>query len=468
MGETADLTRIHTETYPSAGFEESAVETSPEIEATKAEIEHTRSEMSATIDAIKAQLSPKHLVEEAKEAVTQAVQEKVEEAKDAVKDKVSEITHGASDVVMNAMGAVGGAVSSLVDGAQEMFSGHKHDAGVSTSAPVSGAQVNGQAITVAGVTAGVVAAAGVSGDKAKELGELVMATVKENPIPAALVGLGLGWLLIDAVMKQQRGANPAPYSGGVVARTDSYGDSGYGTARGVSYGAVTTNTNSGGYNTGYAPYPPVASNPIQATGTQISDAVSDATQKLGSAAQDLQAKAASTVGDLQHKAGDIAHTVQDKAGDIASTVQQKAGELATTAQQKATELTTATQQTAQQAASATQDFVTDNPLAAGAIALVVGVIVGLALPNTDQENALMGGYRDQLADQAGQQAQDLLGKVQTVAGRAMDTAKTQLSEVKDNVISQLGDAKDKIQSSVQTSAQTSGLVHTDALVPVAA
>jgi hypothetical protein len=58
MGETttverSDLDRSERRGFRPATFDESVVDTSPEIEATKANIEHTRAEMSETINAIK-------------------------------------------------------------------------------------------------------------------------------------------------------------------------------------------------------------------------------------------------------------------------------------------------------------------------------------------------------------------------------------------------------------------------------
>jgi len=125
MGETAVLARPASETagndyYPPATFEESAVETSPEIESAKIEIERTRSEMSETIDAIKAQLSPERLVAEAKEAVVEAAHEKVDEVKHAVMDKVSDVAHGASALASNVVATVSDAAHSLGDKASAL------------------------------------------------------------------------------------------------------------------------------------------------------------------------------------------------------------------------------------------------------------------------------------------------------------------------------------------------------------
>lgn len=289
-----------------------------------------------------------------------------------------------------------------------------------------------------------------------------MATIKENPIPTALVGLGLGWLIVDAIMKRQH-ATPTLVSGNNSYPVDTYRDTGYVVNRGASYGDYAAGTGtpvftSGMTTGGVQSVLNQAGTTLSATGEKIGDAVEGAKAKIADTAQDLQAKIEDTASDLQAKASGMAHTVQDKASETGALVSTKA-----------TELTHAAQTNARKAAEATQDFVTGNPLATGAIALLLGTVIGLALPSTEPENRLMGTYRDQLADQAGQQAQDLMGKVQNVAEDALNVAKEQLvdgkdsvkaqvTEVMESVQSQLVEAKDKVQAAVETSAKASKLV----------
>ncbi len=477
MGETTTLERDNEDVFAPATFEESVVDTSPEIEATKANIEHTRAEMSETINAIKEQLSPKRLVEEAKEAASEAVSDKVTEVKDAVMDKVSDIAHGAGEIAHNVVATVTGAahslgdkVSELTDSAKDKISDLTHGHGTHQSGTTSAPRYPNQT--------GLVTTTGFSGSKQTFTGDLVMDTIKENPIPAALVGVGLGWLLVDAAIKaQKRNEHPLVGTTGYNGYgTQTYGETSYGEARGASYGAYTANGGTN-YSTGNSGTGGIksaldqAGNKLSATGEKIGDAVDGAKAKIGDTAQDLQAKIGGAAQDLQAKASDLAHTVQDKASDLAHTVQDKASDATTLVTTKASEFGQAAQSNARKAAYATQDFVTDNPIAAGAIALLVGAVIGLALPATEPENKLMGTYRDQLADQAGQQAQDLLGKVQSVAGDAINVAKEQLVEGKesvkvqmndamDKVQSQLAEAKDKVQSAVETSAKASNLIPT--------
>ncbi len=454
MGETTIIKPAgDTGIYSPATFEESVVETSPEIEAAKNSIEHTRDEMSETINAIKDHLSPKRLVEEAKEAAV----EKVVEVKDAVVEKVADVTHNVVASVSGVAHTIGDKVADFTEGAKEKIYELTHG-GDPKPAPVSGAIVYRGSVD----------------NSPKSTGDLFMDVIKENPIPAALVGVGLGWLLVDAIIKSQN----APLTTG-----GTYTNGTYGAGAGTIYTAVPgrtgfapVNSPNPTYTPGYSTTPTYstgnsatigndakaafeqAGNRLQETGEKIGDALGDAKAKATDAFGDAKAKATDAFGDAREKVTDTAHDLGERASQIADDLKDRASETTTLVQTKASEFGDVTQQNVRKAADATVDFVTGNPLAAGAIALTIGTIVGLMLPSSKPENKLMGTYRDQLADQAGQQAQDLLGKVQTVAGDALGEAKEKLTEVKDSVQTKLAEAKDEVQAKVAEGAKAQGLV----------
>ncbi|MEO7715564.1 MAG: hypothetical protein ABIY70_05145 [Capsulimonas sp.] len=74
-----------------------------------------------------------------------------------------------------------------------------------------------------------------------------------------------------------------------------------------------------------------------------------------------------------------------------------------------------------------EGMVQKNPLVAGAIALTIGAIVGLLIPESNVENRVMGPKHDELRDKAMGAAQefteDLAGKVKAVATEAVNTVK---------------------------------------------
>jgi ElaB/YqjD/DUF883 family membrane-anchored ribosome-binding protein len=68
--------------------------------------------------------------------------------------------------------------------------------------------------------------------------------------------------------------------------------------------------------------------------------------------------------------------------------------------------------------SRAQHLMQRNPLAVGAVAAAVGVAVGLALPETERENRLMGDTKDGLIEKAQDAAQNAVDKVKEKAENA--------------------------------------------------
>ena len=102
-----------------------------------------------------------------------------------------------------------------------------------------------------------------------------------------------------------------------------------------------------------------------------------------------------------------------------------------------------TEQTDSESQGLFANVMQDNPLALGLVALVLGVLVGLLLPETQQENTLMGPRRDQLAHQAQDTVKELAQKATVVAQTAQDAAKDALGKAGDA-------AKDAVAEAVET------------------
>jgi len=67
-------------------------------------------------------------------------------------------------------------------------------------------------------------------------------------------------------------------------------------------------------------------------------------------------------------------------------------------------------------------MVQDNPLLVGAGALMLGAAFGMAVPETDTENELMGEARDNVVGRARDMARDAANQVQDAASTVADAA----------------------------------------------
>ena len=190
-------------------------------------------------------------------------------------------------------------------------------------------------------------------------------TVRANPIPAAMIGIGAAWLLLKGRSDSPRGYRSRDYRYRTSGAYGSTGDYGTGaSAPGSAYGA------SGAYDAGQRDW---------RVGTPESTAVG-------------------TTGYSEYASG---------SAGASSRVPEFGGEM----------------RNYSRAQSVSFDrVVRDNPLVVGAAAALVGVAIGMSLPASETENKLMGEARDSVVDRARDLAGDAAEKVKDVAGKAVEAA----------------------------------------------
>ena len=199
--------------------------------------------------------------------------------------------------------------------------------------------------------------------KAQEAGSGITDTIKRNPLPAALTGLGLGWLLVSA--RRQNSSRTPTNEYAPVARD----------------------------------YPPsYPDGEVEGSST-------------GQTLRDAKGKVGETAGQAQEKASQVAGQTRDRAGDLAGKVQNRASRLGDQ-----------TRNTARRAGTGSRRMLRENPLAVGVLAAGVGAAMGLAIPETSKESEVMGEARDNLVDKAQEKAQEAQQRVQRVAEEAQGAA----------------------------------------------
>jgi len=333
----------------------------PEVEEIRSEIEHTRTEMSHTIDAIQDRLNPRRLVQEAQ-------------------DTVREATVGKAERMMN----------DASDAATEMVSS--------------------------------------AGDSARGFGTSLVDAVRRNPVAALVAGVGLGWLFMSARKDDDR-YDRYDYDregryrvAGRAAYYPPYGARPMGTsysryARGYSGTGYAP-----GYSRGYGEYE-YDEDRGGGLANRVGSAASDVQDRVGSTASDVQDRAGEMVSKASDKLSDTKSTVTDRVSDTTDQVQERAGYLAGQVRENVDEWADVAQERFYDARSQYERMMDETPLAVGAVALAVGVAVGMALPSTPHEDRMLGPARDRLMDQAQEVAQDAAQKVQRVVGEVQTTAK---------------------------------------------
>ena len=148
---------------------------------------------------------------------------------------------------------------------------------------------------------------------------------------------------------------------------------------------------------------------------------------------------------IGHRIAERAGEVRERAGEIAG----RAGELAGTARERVSDFgSTARERAGDQARRARGGFdrmMEESPLAVAAGATILGLLIGLLVPESERENRLMGPTRDNLVDRA-----------QTTAQRVKEVAIEAGNEVREAVREEASSRAPEIKSTLKEAAATVG------------
>lgn len=183
--------------------------------------------------------------------------------------------------------------------------------------------------------------------------------LRENPIPIALIGLGVAWL---AISQTRRHSASVGYEG-----------SGY-------YPTYE------GYDEG------------ESLRAKVKAKAEAAKAKLADSAE----RAKSKLSDAQHHAADSMSGVRGKVGEYAHLAQDKAGEYGREARRRF------------------DDTLDAEPLVIGAVGLAVGAAIGAALPSTATERRYFGPARSKVADRAKASLDDVKDVAQRAYGQVKE------------------------------------------------
>jgi hypothetical protein len=184
-----------------------------------------------------------------------------------------------------------------------------------------------------------------AGSTAQQAGSGIIETIKRNPIPAAMAGIGIGWLV---------------------------------THRSSSNASSQWNSSSGAYRDRYS---------FDGRGSGYSSGDRSWESDRSSTGQD---------GGVQERVGEMADTVGQRIGSVGDTVGDRLSSVGDTVG----EVPQMVGQRAQGLGSQAQRIIEQSPLAVGAVAVAVGTAVGLALPSTQVEQQVLGSTSEKLLSTA--------------------------------------------------------------------
>ena len=208
-----------------------------------------------------------------------------------------------------------------------------------------------------------------------------MDKVRDNPIPAAMVGIGLFLLMRDSKDRQT-------YEGDFIPERAGWDAAGW-DSRGANYSSVA-----------------------EYRDLEYGDRNAGGAGRLQEARERLS------------HAGDAA---REKVGDAVSSAREATSATLDSARERARELKYRAHYQMSRARYQSRDILQENPLIAGVAAIAAGAILGALIPETEKENEMLGETRDRLMDRGKDIARDGVNRARDVAtaaaGAATDAAK---------------------------------------------
>jgi hypothetical protein len=223
-------------------------------------------------------------------------------------------------------------------------------------------------------------ALGVFKDGSSALATKVIQTAREHPVPATIIGIGIGLLLTESRKAQ-------------------------GSERAFE----------GDRHLGFAG----EGRPVAGEGRHVAETMKDKAagmkETVAAGAMEAKDKVEQAASDVKEQVGQVTEQVRERAAHVTEQVREQAARVPAQARRQWHDTQLSFWQT-----------MDERPFAVGVAALAIGVAAGLSLPASRKEQELMGETRDRLLDQAKGYTREAVDMGKQVARVAADTVKSEV------------------------------------------
>jgi len=223
------------------------------------------------------------------------------------------------------------------------------------------------------------------------------AQARANPMPLALVGIGLAWLMSGR--GQPAMSSYSSYTGSYAGNGGSAYSGGIGAQAGEAAGS--------------------AKDALSSTGRKAGEAVSTGMHKVGDTASQAYGQVSDTASQTY---GRVSDTASQAYGRVSDTASQAYGRVSDTASQTYSQVS----HRAGQAQRTVSELIDSEPLILAGLGLAVGAAIGAMMPGTRTDQQLMGEKIEELKEGATEMAREEWDKAKSVA---KDAASAAMSEV---------------------------------------
>ena len=280
------------------------------------------------------------------------------------------------------------------------------------------------------------------GDFVANLGK----SVSGNPLPVALIGISLLWLMAKPASTAQVPAPPSRVwddrpEPTEVRHEPSYG---YATVTGGVRRLRMEDTAEGRHSEFVDEFGKKFRALTDAAGNRAGHFIDDAGQTFagfkdiaGNKVDDIRDETGSVLDAASGWASDTWQKANDAVGKIGNTLSDRRDQL----QQRASDAGSAVQHQADQMSRTLMHVLHDQPLVGGALAFAVGAAVASAFPHTRQEDQVFGEAADKLKQQVG-----------SVASDAYDKGKEQVTDAYEKVTDKAAEVYQQAKDGLANSA----------------
>lgn len=229
--------------------------------------------------------------------------------------------------------------------------------------------------------------------------------VRDNPVPMALIGIGIGWLMMagqnsdgHARMRRQ------------LARTDRDAAGQYSGSYDSAYssGAFTGESQDGTIKR--------AASKVSETGRGLKDRASETGRSIMDKASDLKNRVTGSTSSMAGRTQDMSHNARDRLHETTDQARARMNDLSHRSQEQY-----------YRAKDSFGRMLEEQPLVLGVLGVAIGTLLGAALPSTRREDEMMGRTRDDLLEKAKDTAREQAEHLKESANRVKDVAKDEAS-----------------------------------------
>jgi hypothetical protein len=254
-------------------------------------------------------------------------------------------------------------------------------------------------------------AASSATETVRQTGSRVIEKLKQNPMPAALIGAGVAWLMFEDRGPTRRTYEPRKWD--VPEHSGSYVDARTGQPYGTEYGGQAT-----GRQHSQPSMAEQARDTLSGVAEGVRGTMQSATQGMRNAAQ----KVGEWTGGASDSASGAAGAVRDYASEATDTARDYASGAADRVREYAGSAREQLGRGYDRSRHYVERGIEEYPLAMGAAAAALGVLAGLVLPRTRTEDQLMGERADEIKHRAREVGTELVDRGRHVASATASAA----------------------------------------------